>query len=780
MTIIKAPYNFIPVSKKIVNPEWSRHVSQDIPFKDGLSGTMKLKIKAHSPLFVRDGGISDDSLTKKHDPSFSYKDKYYIPGSSIKGMIRNVLEVLSFSEMDIVEDNRYAYRDMTPESKYLKSFQSQKSSAGWLELRDEKYLLHDCGEPGRISHKELDLHSSFKFSEFFSVNGGFKSIDDFHKSARFKYEKFRSQLEQSFEYIGDSAGRKLYKISEQGTKNGTLVFTGQPGPRKQNPNKIWTGHHLEFIFWNSNKEWELENNIIENFFFAYHEDDKNRWSDDWKYWREKLYAGEKIPVFFRKSSNGKVESIGLSYLYKLPYNRSVKECIPHVNHAPDFARTLFGYYTSDKEDSLKGRIHVGHAAAINNVQPGQNTEEVLASPKASYTPNYIRQSFRNGKASKNDYDNGIIAGWKRYPVHKSGIKTNPKPDGTKNDILTKFIPLKEGTEFEFKISYHNLKPVELGALISAITFHQTPETFHSIGMAKPLGYGKINLEILNMDPLPYLKAFEAYMNAQLGYKEPGWHSCPQVTELITMVSDQENRGSSSLEYMKLGIGKGQNDYVEAKKNNEALDLYSSLEGIKIKVAACHIHTADIRNFENKIPADQKLFFIGDSGSMIQGLKQKEFESLKNLLEEKRNEIIADLHRQREMMTKKEAELEKLKEEAEREKRKAEKREQALAGPDFSSIIPNASKAFDDLKKIVTRYICDLHADNNYNRLLKAHPDGLVPPEHRETVLFIISDIIENAGKKEKQKWSKPLEQNANLKKVAEWIGIEILNQLKIN
>ena len=49
MATIKAPFNFVPLSDKIFFPEWADQISQDIPFSDGLSGTIELKITAETP-----------------------------------------------------------------------------------------------------------------------------------------------------------------------------------------------------------------------------------------------------------------------------------------------------------------------------------------------------------------------------------------------------------------------------------------------------------------------------------------------------------------------------------------------------------------------------------------------------------------------------------------------------------------------------------------------------------------------------------------------------------
>ena len=46
MDYIDAPYNFVPVSSKVVTPDWGSKVSHDLPFREGLSGELTLTVKA--------------------------------------------------------------------------------------------------------------------------------------------------------------------------------------------------------------------------------------------------------------------------------------------------------------------------------------------------------------------------------------------------------------------------------------------------------------------------------------------------------------------------------------------------------------------------------------------------------------------------------------------------------------------------------------------------------------------------------------------------------------
>ena len=51
--MIKAPYNFVPLENRAFYPSWANHISQDIPFEDGVSGSIEYTIEAETPIFVR-------------------------------------------------------------------------------------------------------------------------------------------------------------------------------------------------------------------------------------------------------------------------------------------------------------------------------------------------------------------------------------------------------------------------------------------------------------------------------------------------------------------------------------------------------------------------------------------------------------------------------------------------------------------------------------------------------------------------------------------------------
>ena len=576
--MITAPFNFVPLSEKVFFPDWADSVSHDVPFEDSQSGSIDISITAKSPIFIRDH--------EKEKEFCQYKGEYYIPGSSVKGMIRNVLEIMSFSKMSFVDDDTYAVRDLSSAKnfymKQMNLIDEPITRAGWLKVVDGKYFIEDCGLPQRISHREIDKATGVNFANNFENNG-------FEKTSEFKYNilgKPYQKIKVGEVYTSKTNAkydkRKFCKYNSNG-KEATLVVTGQP-TKRQNTGKMGDGKGYEFIFLDPTEDLTVSQEIFENFLFAYFDGrtTEPKESLDWIFWKKRLVKGEKVPVFFQKSAK-KVLHFGLSYLYKLPYNHSIKDGLPslHKDNRLDLAQTIFGHIQDD--NTLKGRVQFSHFKAMGNIQHLKPRTEILGTPRASYYPMYVKQ--QEGKLFTTFMDGGFnISGWKRYPIHKNGVQKTT--DTGNENVGTTFSPLKEGVVFQGKVRYHNLKKAELGALLSALSFHNTKGCFHNIGMAKSLGYGKVELKIDGIELEEYLKAFEVEVSEQVGE----WSKSEQMQELLSMATEQENCGNSKLKYMELTEFA---DHKSDKKGKDFLRNYTMLEGINSVAPKSLITEADL-------------------------------------------------------------------------------------------------------------------------------------------------------------------------------------------
>lgn len=810
MAIIKAPYNFVPLNKKVVSPYWAEYVSHDVPFEDGESGEIEIEITAATPIFVKRGMGKKEAESyfnnnRQIQPFRFSKDengKFFIPGSSIKGMVRSVLEIMTFGDLGKkTVDRKYAIRDLSSamKDKYLSNFSPSIVRCGWLRKKnggwdeESKYEIIDCGIPGRISHESLQREFNVGISSYFKIGGGFRPSNDFEKSSMKKYKMWgETDLNNHFVLDHETAGRMVYEVNEAG-QPGTLVFTGQPGYRQQVKDKRtgemkWTGHHLEFIFWEGVRQVDVAPDVMKGFLDAYFEYDSTQWSEDWKVRREELSNGKRIPVFFCADNDGNVLHLGLSYLYKLPFKHSIKEAADKFQNkkegALDFSDAIFGFVPEkgsiSEQKKLKGRVHFSNAFELNSVEESHAISAVLSSPKASYYPNYIRQKVNKGKVNRYASlfdEEPELSGWKRYPVHrKIGIGA---AENENDRIRTSFIPLKQGAKFKCTIKYHNLKRIEIGALLSALTFHNTPKTYHGIGMGKPLGLGKIELNVSlkqNGEIKEYLNEFECFMDFVLEKKVGCWSGSSQVLELITMAMDHEG-ADAKLRYMVL------KDFVSAKRkgNSEALDLYSKIVGEKGAMTSLS-SVSCLETTERRCEKEEKALSSLVFSNNLKSQKEKDAKGkLEKLIKDYKDSKIKELEQKKADLAEKERLEKEAAEEKDREAKKLEKqqqaREESFATYLESVLDTHPRKAFDELKRVVEEYSRNYHMMSD-KELSEQFPDGFLPEKDHETLLKVLTQLYSKQSKKEAKKWVEPFKKNFLLKTVAKWIGEKKAKQIK--
>ena len=132
----------------------------------------------------------------------------------------------------------------------------------------------------------LKKHQSIKYDILGQIHQKVRIGEIYRSKTNAKYDK-----------------RRFCKYDKNG-KEATLVVTGQP-TKRENTGKMGDGKGYEFIFLDYDKELKVTKKAMDNFLFAYFDKrtTEPKESPDWKYWKEKLYNGEKIPIFFQKKWN---------------------------------------------------------------------------------------------------------------------------------------------------------------------------------------------------------------------------------------------------------------------------------------------------------------------------------------------------------------------------------------------------------------------------------------------------------------------------------------------
>lgn len=453
------PYSFVPLSEHVFNytkDEKAQFLyANDIPFEDGLSGKITVEFEAKSPFCVKSQDKENCNINRK----------FFIPSTSIKGMIRSVYEIITLSNIrNQSENSRFSMRDLTSKDYELKS---DKPKGGFLFLLNGNYYIIP-GDHWQMTYKEIEDE------EGVNVKYG--------KSAEAKYRLLKNG------YIFPTEDDRIHY----------WVFSGFMNNKK---------HEYDFalpLSINPENLVPIKEKELKDFLFIHEQENKN---ETWAFWKKEMRNFNSIedlkkakykglaPCFYRiKEENGHicVKDLGFTNLYRMPYQNKVHDCLPiqHKEENFDMAQALFGYTQADRKDksekSLRGRIRFSNAFIENAEIEGEHTF-ILGSPKPTFYPFYLKQE--RGRKITFAAQKPIISGWKRYLLHKEAQEGN----GQKKDCESSFVALKAGATFKTDIYIHNLHPYELGALLAALTFCNHNECYHSLGYAKPFGYGKMKL-----------------------------------------------------------------------------------------------------------------------------------------------------------------------------------------------------------------------------------------------------------------------------------------------
>ena len=355
------------------------------------------------------------------------------------------------------------------------------------------------------------------------------------------------------------------EYSDESGKKYRIVCSGKMQSKK---------HEMLFPFRTSDHTIFLSEDTINAFYTVYEN------TPGFGQFKNAVEKGEEIPVFYLNDS---MPVIGLSKMFRIPCRKSLKDMVRHDQQLEtkqlDLCEELFGtvHGVAGKE-AFKGRIQVGHAFASQSVSSERliKVKGVLGQPNASYFPLYVKQDKNPYKT----YDTGTsISGRKLYRIHKGASTTQLPQDNQNDNMANHFYALPPGITFVLRINVHNLKKVEIGALLSALNLNATKDAYHNIGMAKSFGYGKIQIEDIKLYQLSctvneYEQAFEKQMDAFVSKQIKSglrWCETEQMTQLINILREHED---AVVRLMPLGNYKteGTYGYYKEKRNFRGAEI----------------------------------------------------------------------------------------------------------------------------------------------------------------------------------------------------------------
>ena len=523
---ITAAYRFVPLNRQVFIPDFPLP-NHDIPYEEGENGEIEISFQNMTPLFVKNGEGKKD---KDDKDGYYYSEhiiengekRYFIPATSWKGMIRSIVEIMSYSRLqdDQYDHRTFAYREMHNAS-YLSEMEDLK--CGWLYVHNNQYYILPSGE---IKTIEMDC---------IPIIGGVSYASIKTKDILGKLERY---------------GNRYPEINGK-----ILVFTGHIGGER-------TGKSHEYLFVKpenieEDRKKPIDDTVVKDFFEAYKDSPyndakKGRHIETW------LETGKKLPVFYKEEEGGGVVRIGFTRMHRVLHQYGIADGVRKQDNPSglDMAQRIFGYI-DDKKSSLRGRVQFSHAWTNNNISDERlkRVVGILGQPKASYYPLYLQ----NG--THYDDKDLVIAGRKRYVIQQNAIGF-PKDLPNNENVQSRLALLPAGNIFTLKIRFHNLLPEELGAILSALTFHNTNDLYHNIGMAKAYGYGKlqwqkVTLRYTKEKASYYMKRFETMMNSFLNDQ---WiHS--ELIQCLSRYATPQNQGLAVM---------GLKEYMSTRRNQEQI------------------------------------------------------------------------------------------------------------------------------------------------------------------------------------------------------------------
>lgn len=459
---ITPPYNFVPLNERPIEaPLFPGKNTSEIGngkakmftlskyYCKLLTGYIDLEIKTLTPVYIRDTLTSKDIEDKFKIENqkgryinadfFIPAGKIRIPGSSLRGMIRTLVEIVNFGKFVNFDGNiKFFYRALGDRSLNLRNkYQhiltksvdgafGMKCNAGYLCKINDNYYIKPA-EKININGYQIDI---FRIEEDLISKPSLKQFDNdetykFNKDIFFSYKNKLIHQHQNPRINLFYAKAEIISTSEStDTPNkGCLVCTGLiPGKK-----------HMQHIILPPQENVNLE---IDSSFIEEYKNDKYRNAVNLLNLIEQSNENSDalLPCFYITDNNNKVIAFGHTPYFRLAYNHFIKDLVPDSlkqENIIDIAEAIFG-----NASSFASRVFFEDAFPIGDINNlGQTIPRILGSPKATCFQNYLEQNnyapvtnrsgtitAYNNLKDYNDND-ALIRGYKLY-WHRSGNQSD--------------------------------------------------------------------------------------------------------------------------------------------------------------------------------------------------------------------------------------------------------------------------------------------------------------------------------------------------------------------
>lgn len=623
--IAVAPYNFVELPEKVVEVKLGDLPKRNFYHADFHTGYIDCTLTTSSPLYIRCGLTSEQfkaDVESKDLPEFFYtnSESYLpvLPGSSLRGMLRAIVEIITCSKMTMISDQqKFFFRAVAAPAddpigqQYKEIVNSKVVRAGYLVRQGDRWHI----QPAKLVNKE---HPFVWVSEAVALEAlpNLVEMQDV-KKYRPQYKNVR------FDNIGIQNERPFAEAVSKGNKAlrffGTLVTSGNMLESSDDPKNLNRRNHCIVRTKDDKADLlDISHEAVDSYCKALTDFQRSKPFDE-----HHGVLEEDRCVFYCPPKTGKVVTLfGHSPNFRIPYSRkqdgkaaSAKDFLPEYMWKPsqpdviDMTEAIFGFVRPEKQEESETQARAGRVF-ITDAQYHSRTGDlwfseqpitpcILSGSKPTTFQHYLVQPDVEKPKLKHYASNGTaIRGHKLYwHQGKSPNIDHPDVDNASKTQTTKISPIDAGVSFKFSLHFENLNQIELGALLWTLAIGQDEKYRLSLGMGKPLGMGAVKIVLLDLwtsdrakryqslfqddnwkaeetkatitDVRQYITVFEEYMCKELEIPSP-LESNQRIQSFLNMLSWDETLNPTAKyyrRYMEIERDKKQH-HVAPKETNK--------------------------------------------------------------------------------------------------------------------------------------------------------------------------------------------------------------------
>lgn len=533
---VGAPYNFVPFAKDILEAGEECLSPHDRMDEKLYSGELEYTVAACTDIAV--GGLPVSSGENAPQDFYRTVDgKYAIPGSTMRGLIRNNVQILGCASFkNDIDDYALMYRSVGQAKgdpnkdiydgilgsgtiPYNGSTLSilKNVKAGYIEKRNGKYvILHT--KPDIIS-KDFAEMNYYVISEKHIINSHLDNPND--TSFQFLFDNNLTQNNPEVRIIKDEGnGRARWKgeqnkdyrpsytkVSYELKGLRTVTAIGKPGKYKNTGYLVGTGYMNEkkALYVIPEPDESTETWIPDSDIKAFNVDFEKKKNQDHIRSNKRFYSlpeedGQRKPVFY--ISLGEKLYFGFTPRLRLFYDHTILEGLPDSQKQDgilDLAKSMFGFMEGE---GFKTKLSFSDAEQCKGSTDTKDISLILGEPKASSYNDYLIS--RGDNAVSYSDEEFSLRGVKQYWLRDETEKTEFDPKKIK--VYSHFKALPAGAEFKGKIRFSNLTEDEFGLLLWSIRLEK--ESHMNVGKAKAYGYGNVVVSLGEIKLFNHKKAYE--------------------------------------------------------------------------------------------------------------------------------------------------------------------------------------------------------------------------------------------------------------------------------